>query len=77
MRRLLERDEVNPKGPRSNHTSGLARPRPHTWPPLARWGVVLSEKPDKLEKEPRVSALEAAGVGAGLLRSGLLTRNGA
>lgn len=37
----------------------------------------MSEKPDKLEKEPRVSALEAARVGAGLLLSSLLTRNSA
>lgn len=85
MRRLLGRDGVNPKGTRQalgredppNHTSGSARTRPQTWPPLARWGMVLSEKPDKLEKEPRVSALEAARVGAGLLLSSLLTRNSA
>ena len=32
-------------------------------------GVVLSQKPDRLQREPRFSAVEAAGAGAGLSSS--------
>lgn len=45
------------------HPSVPGWPRPQTCPTLAGWGVVSSEKLDKVEEKLRVSVLEAARVG--------------